>query len=706
MLVDFPEEHATLTRLIEGGQVGQIKQYFSSLLEEGSYSLGVGTFYPFGLSSPPPLPPSDPRKSYTETGYRELTSVEPTMQSLVMVACSYPQHAPAMVKYLCSTFPQHISLNQLEWCFHHLHSWSCVAPLHVACTGYNQNLKLVRVLVKLGADVNLTSRCCQVTPLHLAVASYGGDQALDIAQFLIDHGAEIDALDHNGDTPLTLMYRCYGVDQVDKILGLLISRKADINHINNVGCSALHYAALNNDHHAVKSLLSHGASPMFSLSENPSPPVPCPLYLTTFEEIAEIFTSRADCPLPCKIDSLLLIGASGSIAVDATFWKKALTLRESHGLIPVGDRRINGVKEFTSVSEFKERCNLRESTEYPLYIEHRYLTIQSLLIKERCLGSFCHLINLRDIATTMKNYGEDVTVNVKCLQLLAHSFHNTVLPHWSLGVEKYWRSRLADLNECLHVLSGKIESAYAVAGQAFNHQHIQMYAEHSIVLLEAICSSYNVALCTKTRSMYLYVELEMVIWSLIDVLVFWLSKLRKLNLTSDDSMYGCLKSVVQMLVDKCVHLTKTTLLHFLPKRFSHSDVEGDLVALYDLVLSCDGSDSVIDFVSGEGNRPIHCIAKNITKPEQVSLVVSLCESGGHFDAVDASGKTALDYLNEAGMASHLERHIPPSPRSLMCLASCAIVKKHIPYSQMDTIPPRMKRYIALHDRQCCVYSPT
>ena len=159
------------------------------------------------------------------------------------------------------------------------------------------------------------------------------------------------------------------------------------------------------------------------------------------------------------------------------------------------------------------------------------------------------------------------------------------------------------------------------------------------------------------------------------------------------------------LYGKCVHLTNTTLLHFLPKRFSHFGVDGDLVALYDLVLSCDGSDSVIDFVSGEGNRPIHCIAKNITKPEQVSLIVSLCESGGHFDAVDASGKTALDYLNQAGMASHLERHIPPSPRSLMCLASCAIVKKHIPYSQMDTIPPRMKRYIALHDRQCCVYSP-
>ena len=81
MLVDHPKEYGELKVLIQSGRVGDIEQFFNVLIEEDQFSLGVNTFSPFGLSAPTTLPPSDPRKSYTDTGLPELHSLKLTMQS-------------------------------------------------------------------------------------------------------------------------------------------------------------------------------------------------------------------------------------------------------------------------------------------------------------------------------------------------------------------------------------------------------------------------------------------------------------------------------------------------------------------------------------------------------------------------------------------------------------------------------------------------
>ena len=726
-LIDFPKEYSDLRVFIESGKVEKVKQYFESLVEGDLYYLSANTFYPFGHDVPSTLPPSEPRKSYTDTGRPELHKLEVTMQSLVMVACVHPHQSLDVINYLCQSFSEYVSLDQLEWSYHQLHAWSCIAPLHVACTGYNQNLKLVKVLVKLGADVNLKSGCCQVTPLHLAVASYSGEQAVDIAGFLIDCGANVNAVDRSGDTPLTLMLRFCGATDYKQVMDLLLLKKADINHANNLGYTALHYASLNNDVEAVVSLLSQGASPLFELAEDPSSSVPCPFYLSTLEEVANIFTSRSDCPLTCKIDSLLLAGIilndhdladidictsdpSGMYDSDddddidarrrvwtkvmdsgwSGMWMKAIALREKHGIIPYGDYSIDEMSEVKNIDELKE-CYYNNNEE-----------IQSLLIWERCLRYFYSLDDLSTIDSLVDYNRVSVSILMKYLKLLAHCFHNTILPHWSLGIERHWRQKISDLTGIMSTIKGVISEKYSK--NMLTLSHVETYAELCVGILQALNHSYHFALCTKTSSMHF--ETKNAIGSVLNVLVRWVSWLGMTDPSSDDTAFHPLRQVVQKLIDQSLYLMHTTLLHLIPVYFSdYADVK-DIIVLYELILQSDGADSAVNIVSIEGNRPLHCVTKSacLVGPQCLPLVLSLYESGAHIDAVDKHGKSAHDYLREADMTSHLEQYIPSSPLHLTCLVSRTIVKENIPYLEMNIVPTNLKKFIALHDSHCCVYS--
>ena len=132
----------------------------------------------------------------------------------------------------------------------------------------------------------------------------------------------------------------------------------------------------------------------------------------------------------------------------------------------------------------------------------------------------------------------------------------------------------------------------------------------------------------------------------------------------------------------------------------------DIVILYELILQSDDADSAVNVISIEGTRPLHCVTKSacLIGPQCLPLVLSLYESGAHIDAVDKHGKSAHDYLREADMTSHLEQYIPSSPLRLICLVSRTIVKENIPYLEMNIVPTNLKKFIALHDSHCCVYS--
>ena len=673
----------------------------TDLTHDNCYTLGPYTFSPNGFDPPPPGPPFDPKRS--------TQSLRLTMQSMLMIACQHPYQSPDVVSLLLSRkYRKHVSPNKCEWYYHQLHSWSCVAPLHVACTGYSQNLILVKTLVKLGADVNLKTGCCGETPLHLALASYGTEEAVDIARYLVCRGAKVNAVDACGNTPLALLLHRGEKSKKAELASVLLSRRLKVNILNNVGFGALHYASLTNEDWAVKRLLSKGASPMFNTSDDRKYKPTSPVFLTSSEEVARIFISRFSCPLACKIDALLMVGASGNgrrEKLHKKLWQEAISLRQAHSIIPSDMHNIGEQKEMRTMENFNE------STKY----SGGPSSVQVVLIQERCLGYFGDLGILKTISDLHPSFFYDEGVRTHYLKRMIHCLKNTAFPHWLMSVETHWKKELSCFSKDLDIATRVICHPYKQQEHSLQESEpLEQFAGLCIDLLEALEYSYNNMLCTKGVGQTK--ELGELVWMLLNIFVSWYRVIYRLGLVSDQSVLRPLKNSIQKLVDKNMQFLGTTLLHFFPSVFTKSRHTMDI---YELILQSDGVEPYVNQVSREGDRPLHCVAKATCErrvsrytlyfdydaeeeedqrsatERQVSLIVSLMENGAHLDAVNSERKTIWDY------SSDLHQFLPPSPRPLSCLAAQLIVDNSIPYQQVSSVPPRLKHFINLHNPNCC-----
>ena len=90
---------------------------------------------------------------------------------------------------------------------------------------------LVRALVQSGADVNACDGAKRCTPLHMA-ARRG---SVEIAEALLDCGADIEARDSLGETPLRRAVNCGKVE----LAALLIDRGADVHSRSSTGTAPM-----------------------------------------------------------------------------------------------------------------------------------------------------------------------------------------------------------------------------------------------------------------------------------------------------------------------------------------------------------------------------------------------------------------------------------------------------------------------------------
>ena len=120
---------------------------------------------------------------------------------------------------------------------------------------------VVRMLLASGmVDVNCRDPAVAMTPLHLAAKNIYGKE---LCQILIEHGADPNVADGDGQTPLHIAAQ---IAQIPNIYGkevsqLLIEHDADPNVADGKGITPLHLAASWNHKEVSQLLIEHGADP-------------------------------------------------------------------------------------------------------------------------------------------------------------------------------------------------------------------------------------------------------------------------------------------------------------------------------------------------------------------------------------------------------------------------------------------------------------
>ena len=154
-------------------------------------------------------------------------------------------------------------------------------PLSNAC--YNDNIEVAKFLIEHGADVNSKDRDWY-TPLYWACYK----ENIELVKLLLEQGADVDSKNKKGETPLywackkgnteivkLLLEHGADVNIKDKyvdtplywacvknhteVAKVLIGHGADVNSENNYGVSPLSWACRNNNIELVKFLIEHGA---------------------------------------------------------------------------------------------------------------------------------------------------------------------------------------------------------------------------------------------------------------------------------------------------------------------------------------------------------------------------------------------------------------------------------------------------------------
>ena len=159
-------------------------------------------------------------------------------------------------------------------------------PIHKAA--YKGDLKKVKEIIDRDPNEINVQDGQGFTPLHLA----SGKGHIEIVEFLLNHGADIELEIFIGDTPLLVAARYARYGQYETIKTLL-EHGAKVNHKDKHGRAALHDAAMYSGKEVMNLLISYGAD-VNARDEHQSTPLHQAAMLNNIEAAKALVEHGAD----------------------------------------------------------------------------------------------------------------------------------------------------------------------------------------------------------------------------------------------------------------------------------------------------------------------------------------------------------------------------------------------------------------------------
>ena len=615
----------------------------------------------------------------------------------LVVAAQYGKKK--VVQYLCERYGDTLDINQAATIISlttkkKVH---CATALWAASTG--GHLDIVEYLVSRGAEVNKPT-LTQSTPLR--GASFHGH--IKIMEYLLTRGADINTPNCIGQSPLCIAAMRGQLEA----LQFLVNKGADLHQKTVNGYSVVHLAATKGRVDIVKFLLATGVSPLF-LPAQPfrSNYIPCPLFLaasTGQKRMVEELMSHKDCPLTCKSDALLLLGATrceisprGLTMTSREMWTKALTLREEANIeidyLPPNDN-YGRRTEMCSISELH---TLAQEPNFPRHEAY----FQSLIIRERCMG-----------------YGDQGLIYFlirRGLWFVNHNQFNEAEQLWFRAMDMEVRvceieignSRFGH-SEGLQRDLEKDLSQYACGIWHMVHENyrpnFEKYVEFGFKELEILQ-------CLKEKSDTApFIDTMSILAILIYIFASWVHyDNREGHEERADETFAsaeCNKYGRQFVSKHLKTAPDSSLLHLLLSNLpvleedeKLLDKYPDLTNLINALLQW-GADEAINMPDQNGTRPIHLAVRLANQNERENsretqeLVTPLIAAGVHIDAVDCQGES-IHYMCCNDLVKIVLYSSGPLP--LYCQAATRIVSEGIPYRDVG-LPLHIVDHVSLHDR--------
>ena len=530
---------------------------------------------------------------------------------------------------------------------------------------------------------------CLTSVTALLASSISGQA--DIAEYLLEHGADVNAVDCCGWTPL-----CRAAARGDTaITGLLLDHCSDVNHVTPNGFTAAHLAAMNCDINTLQLLGKHGAI----LSDDSSNDVPCPLYVAAasgHREVVERLTSDEKCPMVCKINAELLLGAAIYLQSGAlvplhsdyisgcqalAVWRDALSLLDYHGLqLNVAAPSTYYGSEITDVREFDDACR---NGWFPQVL------YQSLMIRERCLGPHYTVIpEMMDWLSSFAKQTRTLVVNPEAdspWSIIAPVIIHIMDIHFQSCQKYFERAQYCQLLEGIDTATSYILSPIILCSGYESHPDMYFW----IACVEYATSLLQLRFLMSASEGYPCGNPPKLIPLIIDFLMH-IALVDDITMDYESAESGSIIECSLELVNACRQFVETCALHpeqageVLNATMSQSARKSGkesgvlLQLLLHWFVHCGASDA-INMPDHNGERPL-CLAAKLHYTTLPSACRILLNYGAHQDATNFQGKTAAEFLSPNEALKLGFSQIAP----LKCLASRKILAAKLPYDMLDS----------------------